>query len=129
LIAGRPSNTNEFRTERDKPLRDFEFLPEPVRRAFADAPYDFAFGDILAQIRLRERELDRRLNDDEIDFALEALAKEAKFQVEVSAYAFYGEHHPQARVYSGGTLHKYGLLAIRNENALWRAGKLRRPRR
>jgi hypothetical protein len=52
------------------------------------------------------------------------MAKEAKLQVEVSAYAFYGEHHPQARIYSGATLQRYGLLAIRNENALWRAGKL-----
>jgi hypothetical protein len=123
LMAPRSSNTSESRTSLDRPLRDFEFLPVRIRHAFADAPYDFAFGDILAQIRLRERELDRGLNDDEIDFALEAMAKEAKFQVEVSAYAFYGEHHPQARIYSGATLHKYGLLAIRNENALWRAGK------
>jgi hypothetical protein len=52
-------------------------------------------------------------------------AKEATLQVEASAYAFYGEHHPQARVVNGATLHKYGLLSIRNENALWRAGKRR----
>ena len=35
------------------------------------------------------------LNGEEIDFALAAMAKEAKRQVEVSAYAFYGEHHPR----------------------------------
>jgi hypothetical protein len=123
LMAPRSSNTSEFRTNADRPLRDFELLPAPIRSAFANAPYDFAFGDLLAQIRLRERELDRALNGEEIDFALEAMAKEAKLQVEVSAYAFYGEHHPQARIVSGATLQKYGLLAIRNELALWRAGK------
>jgi hypothetical protein len=128
-MARRSSNTSESRTNRDRPLRDFELLPARIRRAFADAPYDFAFGSILAQIRLHERELHRALNDVEINFALEAMAKEAKLQVEVSAYAFYGEHHPQARVYSGATLQKYGLLAIRNENALWRAGKSPSARR
>jgi hypothetical protein len=122
-MARRPSNTTECRTNADRPLRDFELLPASVRRAFADAPYDFAFGDILAQIRLHERGLDRSLNETEIEFVLAAMAREAKTQVEASAYAFYGEQHPQARVVSGPTLHKYGLLAIRNELALWRAGK------
>jgi hypothetical protein len=122
-MAPRPSNTSEFRTNADRPLRDFELLPAPIRRAFADAPYDFAFGGVLAQIRLRERELNRALNEEEIDFALAAMAKEAKLQVEVSAYAYYGEHHSQARIFSGATLHKYGLLATRNEMELWRAGK------
>jgi hypothetical protein len=123
-VADRFNNSGSRLTS-DKPLRDFELLPAPLRRAFADAPYDFAFGDVLAQIRLRERQLNRVLNGEEIDFALAAMTKEAKLQVEVSAYAFYGEHHPQARVVSGATLHKYGLLAIRNEMTLWRAGKSR----
>jgi len=91
--------------------------------AHSPTPYDFAFADVLTQFRLRERQLDRALNGEEIDFALAAMAKEANRQVEVSAYAFYGEHHPQARVVSGATLHKYGLLAIRNEMTLWRGGK------
>jgi hypothetical protein len=125
-MAPRSSNTAEFRTNADRPLRDFESLPAQIRRAFANAPYDFAFGDMLAQIRLHEREIGRALNDVEIDFALNAMAREAKTQIEVSAYAFYGEEHPQARAVSGATLHKYGLLAIRNELALWRAGQGRR---
>ena len=119
-------NTSESRRSKDRPLRDFEFLPMPVRRSFAEAPYDFAFGDILAQFRSRQNELGRPLNDDEIDFAVAAMAREAHFQIEVSAYAFYGEEHPQARTVSGSTLHKYGLLAIRNELARWRACQGRR---
>ena len=119
----RSDNTGKFRRILDKPLRDFELLPARVRRAFADAPYDFAFGDVLAQFRLRERELNRALNEEEIAFALAAMSKEATFQVEMSAYAYYGKHHPQARIISGATLHKYGLLATRNEMELWRAGK------
>jgi hypothetical protein len=125
-MSPRSSNTNEFRTDKDRPLRNFELLPAPVRRAFADAPYDFAFGDVLTQIRLHERELDRSLTETEIEFVLAAMAREARTQVEVSAYAFYGEEHPQARAVSGSTLHKYGLLAIRNELARWRAGQGRR---
>ena len=125
-MAPRSTNTAEFRTDKDRPLREFELLPEPVRRAFADAPYDFAFGDVLAQIRLHERELDHSLTETEIKFVLAAMAREARTQVEVSAYAFYGEEHPQARTVSGSTLHKYGLLAIRNELARWRAGQGRR---
>jgi hypothetical protein len=118
-------NTSEFRKNADRPLRDFELLPARVRRAFANAPYDFAFGDVLAQIQFFERRMDRELDDAEIDFMLAEMEKEATLQVEASAYAFYGEHHPQARAVSGATLHKYGLLSIRNENALWRAGKRR----
>jgi hypothetical protein len=128
-MTNRSSNISESRTSADRPLRDFDLLPAPVRRAFADAPFDFAFGDILAQFRLHERKLNRVLNEVEIAFALEAMAKETKFQVEVSSHAFYGEHHPQARVVSGATLHKYGLLAIRNELSLWRAGKRTAGRR
>ena len=116
-------NTSKSRRSKDRPLRDFEFLPMRVRRAFSEAPYDFAFGDILAQFRSRQNELGRALNDDEIDFALAAMAREANFQIEMSAYVFYGEQHPQAPVVSGATLHKYGLLEIRNKLALWRAGK------
>jgi hypothetical protein len=126
LMADRSTNTSEFRTNSDRPLRDFEHLPAQVRRAFADAPYDFAFGDVLAQIRRYERELDREINETEIEFVLAAMAREANLQVEVSAYAFYGEQHPQARVFSGAALHKYGLLAIRNELARWRANMGRR---
>jgi hypothetical protein len=129
LMSTRSTNTAEFRTNLDRPLRDFDRLPAPVRRAFADAPYDFAFGDVLAQIETHESELNRALNDVEIDFMLGAIAREARTQVEVSAYAFYGEEHPQARVVSGGTLHHYGLLSIRNELARWRAGLSRKGRR
>jgi hypothetical protein len=121
-------NTREFRKNADRPLRDFELLPARVRRAFANAPYDFAFGGVLAQIQFFERRMDRELDDAEIDFMLAEMEKEAALQVEASAYAFYGEHHPQARVVSGATLHKYGLLSIRNENALSRAGKRRSTR-
>jgi hypothetical protein len=129
LMSTRLTNTAEFRTNRDRPLGDFDWLPAPVRRAFADSPYDFAFGDILAQIQRHERELNRALTGAEIDFVVGAMASEARTQVEVSAYAFYGEDHPQARVVSNGTLHKYGLLSIRIELALWRAGLSKKARR
>ena len=128
-MSTRSTNTHEARGTRDLPLSKFELLPAPVRRAFADSPYDFAFGNVLAQIQTHERELNRAMNDAEIDFVLGAIAREARTQVEVSAYAFYGEEHPQARVVSGGTLHKYGLLSIRNELTRWRAGLSRKGRR
>jgi hypothetical protein len=107
----------------DADFAAFDAMPAEIRRAFADAPYDMAFGDVAEQVRDFQETNGRAMDVREIGFAVEAIREEHGFELEVTAYALYGADHPQARVVSNECLLDLKLFPVFVEMKRWRSGQ------
>jgi hypothetical protein len=107
----------------DADFAAFDALPAEIRRAFAEAPYDLAFGDIATQLTAFQESNGRRMNAREVAFAVAAIREEVGFELEATAFALYGAEHPQARVVSIECLADLKLLSVFADMRRWRSGK------
>jgi hypothetical protein len=111
----------------DADFAAFDMLPAEIRRAFAEAPYDLAFGDVAEQLAQFQHRQVRPMNANEVAFAVAAIREEVGFELEATAFALYGAAHPQARTVSVDCLADLKLLSVAAEMRRWRAGEWRRP--
>lgn len=101
----------------------FDAMPAEIRRAFAQAPYDLAVGDVAGQLTLLERTQGCPPDAAQLAFAVDAISEEHEFERGVMAYALYGAAHPNARVVSSQCLLDLQLLSVFVEARRWREGK------
>jgi hypothetical protein len=107
----------------DTGFEAFDAMPAEIRRAFAQAPYDLAVGDVAGQLQLLERTQGCPADAAQLAFAVDAIREEHEFERGVMAYALYGSAHPDARVVSTDCLLDLQLLSVFTEAKRWREGK------